>query len=880
MQARTKLGPYEIVAPIGAGGMGEVYRALDPRIGREVAIKVLPSAFAENPDRLARFEQEARAAGMLNHPGILSVFDVGHEKGINFLVTELLDGETLREKLQAPLPQRKVVDYALQIAKALNAAHDKGIIHRDLKPENLFVTRDGRVKILDFGLAKLKQTEPAAEEVSNLITGAPLSAAGMILGTIGYMSPEQVRGKTSDARSDIFAFGAILYEMISGKRAFHGATAADTMSSILGKEPPDLSTTATTVAPAMARIVEHCMEKDPEQRFQSMHDVAFYLETLSGTSATGVTASAVVPANFKVNRLLPWIIAGLMTIAAAVLWFSAAGHPRSGSEESVIRFALPLVGEQRTVFNAYGAVAISPDGSAIVYTGEDKQQLWLYMRKMAAFEATMIPGTEGARAPFFSPDGKWIAFFTEHELKKVPFSGGNPVTICPVANPRGGSWGEDGTIVFSPFYYSGLSKVSSNGGEPKALTTLDKSQGERNHRWPFVLPGGKAALFTIGVGKSWSDARIGAVRLDTGERKIVLEGGFGARYLPTGHLIFGRGDSLYIVGFDPEKLETHGDPVQIVTGVGDSSAGTLEYAFSRNGTLIAFPPGQTFDEGGNPVLLNRKGERLPLAQGAFDLIVMNDPHISPDDKKLTADGNFEVWTYDLERGTSTRLTSGTRTSWPWWTPDGKRVSYSSERQGIWNAFWRSADGSDEEQPVFTSDSILCPTSWSPDGTHLLLYRDSPQTNSDVMVYDTTTKKLSELVATPAKEWNAIFSPDGKWVAYRSDESGRYEIYVRSFGGPEGRWQISTNGGTNPMWKQPNEILYMEGEKVMRVPVQTTPSFSAGTPELLFQGQYAHMDATSDHQKFIAITRRERNGQDYLNVVINWFAEVRKRLPSQ
>ena len=878
MKVGTKLGPYEVVAPLGAGGMGEVYRALDPRIGREVAIKVLPPAFAEDADRLARFEQEARAAGILNHPGILSVYDVGHEKGEHFLVSELLEGETLREKLRSPLPQRKVIDYSSQIAKALNAAHDKGIVHRDLKPENLFVTNDGRIKILDFGLAKLTQTEAATAELSRLETGAPRSAAGMILGTVGYMSPEQVRGKPSDARSDIFAFGAVLYEMISGKRAFHGETAADTLSAILGKEPPELSDTAPNFSPAMTRIVEHCMEKNPAQRFQSMHDVAFYLETLSGVSTTGITAPAVAPARSSVKALLPWTVAMLMAIIAAVAWFSVGRSGTAPSEKEVMRFVVPLEARQRSLINAYGFLAISPDGRSIVYTGVEDQVIRLYLRNMDTFESRPISGTEGGRAPFFSPDGKWLGFLTAHHLKKVQLSGGDPVTLCRVANPRGGSWGDDGTIIFSPFYYSGLSKISAEGGTSQPVTQVDKSMQERNHRWPFLLPGGKVALFTIGMGGSWSEARIGAVRLDTGERKVVLQGGFGARYLPTGHLIFGRGDALYVIAFDPEKLETTGDPVQLVDGVGDNTAGSLEYAFSQNGILLTFPVGLTYDEGGTLALLNRKGEKVPFAHGSLDSVIINNPNISPDDSRVAGDRGFEVWIYDLYRGTSTRLTSGSRTGWPSWTPDGKRVTYNSERLGVWNPFWRAADGSDQEQPVITSDSILNPNGWSPDGKTLLLYRDSPETDSDVLTFDSTDGKLREFIVTPATELQGIFSPDGKWVAYRSDESGRFEVYVRSFQGPEGRWQVSTNGGLDPMWKQLNELIYLEGEKVMRVPIQTAPTFSAGNPEILFEGRYLQMDVTSDHQRFIATVPKEKERQDYLNVVVNWFEDVRKRAP--
>ena len=876
MQAGAKLGPYEIVAPLGAGGMGEVYRAHDRRIGREVAIKVLPTAFAEDSERLARFEQESRAAGMLNHPGILSVYDVGHDKGVHFLVSELLEGETLREKLKSSLPQRKVIDYSSQIAKGLTAAHDKGIIHRDLKPENLFITNDGRIKILDFGLAKLTQTEGASAELSKLETGAQLSTPGMILGTVGYMSPEQVRGKPSDARSDIFAFGAILYEMISGKRAFHGETSADTMSAILGKEPPELSDSTLNVPPAMTRIVEHCMEKNPAQRFQSMHDVAFYLDTLSGVSTTtAITAPAVAPSQFSVKKLLPWIVAALMAIIAAGAWFTTRSKI-APSENAVMRFLVPLETRQRSLENAYGSLAISPDGRSIVYTGVEDQVIRLYLRNMDTFESKPIAGTEGGRAPFFSPDGKWLGFLTAHHLKKVQLSGGDPVTLCRVANPRGGSWGDDGTIIFSPFYYAGLNKISAEGGTPEPVTQVDKSKEERNHRWPFLLPGGKVALFTIGIGGSWSEARIGAVRLDTGERKVILQGGFGARYLPTGHLIFGRGDALYVIGFDTEKLETYGDPVKLVSGVGDSTAGTLEFAFSQNGVLLTLPVGLTYDEGGALALLNRKGERVPFVHGSLDSVVLGNPRISPDGSRIAGDRGFEVWVYDLERGTSTRLTSGSRAGWPIWTPDGRKVTYNSEARGFWNPFWRAADGSDQEQSVFTSDSILNITGWSPDGKNLLFYRDSPQTDSDVVLFDSTVGKLKELVATAATEWAGIFSPDGKWIAYRSDESGRFEIYVRSFQGPEGRWQVSTNGGTTPMWKQLNELIYREGEKVMRVPIQTAPSFSAGTPELLFEGRYLQMDVSSDHQRFIATVPKEKEKQDHLNVIVNWFEEVRNR----
>jgi serine/threonine-protein kinase len=600
------------------------------------------------------------------------------------------------------------------------------------------------------------------------------------------------------------------------------------------------------------------------------------LETLSGVSTT--TAPVVAPPSHRsgVKSLLPWIATAALAVVAAIAWLPFFKKEVPMQDNTVIRFPVPLELRQRSVFNAYGTLAISPDGRSIVYTGVENQEMKIYLRKMDSFESSPIPGTEGGRSPFFSPDGKWLGFFSQHHLKKTRLSGDTPVTLCRIANARGASWGDKGTIVFSPFYYAGLNKISAEGGTPQPLTTVDKSKGERNHRWPFVLPGEKAALFTIGYGKSWSEASIGAVRLDTGERKIVLQGGFGARYLPTGHMVFGRGDALYVIGFDPEKLETYGDPVKLVSEVCDSGAGTLEYAFSQNGILLTLPLGLTYDEGGILTFLNRKGENLPESPPTN--IILSDPKLAVDGR-LTGFRAFEVWVYDLKRGTSARLTSGSpRTGWPFWTSDGKRVTYASESLNVWNPFWRAADGSDQERAIIPNDSVLVPTSWSPDDKRLLLYRDSQQTDTDVLLYDTADGKLKELVATPASEREGTFSPDGKWMAYSSDESGRNEVYVRSLEGPVGRWQVSTNGGNTPMWKQLNEIFYREGEKVMRVPVQTTPGFSVGSPEVLFEGQYLQMDVSADHQRFIATIPKEKEKQYSLNVVVNWFEEVRQRAP--
>ena len=580
----TRLGPYEIVVLIGAGGMGEVYRARDPRIGREVAIKILPETFSKNEERLRRFEQEARTAGVLNHPNILAVYDVGAENGAPYIVSELLEGETLRHKLRnGPLSTRKAIEYALQVARGLTAAHEKGIIHRDLKPDNLFVTKDGRVKILDFGLAKLTETISTPQDDSTFPTK---SNPFTVLGTVGYMSPEQVRGLPVDSRSDIFSFGSTLYEMFTGKRAFSGATPADTASAILQKDPSDLTQTNSEVPPAAERIVRHCLEKDAAHRFQSANDVAFALEGLSGTSDTDVFRVAPIQDSGKsVWRKRMWMIVAIVcALFGIIALLRSQRSPAVNAPQRLMQ--LSISAPPGTILS--GWPVISPDGREIVFTATDaggRDYLWL--RALDSAASRQLPGTEDAHHPFWSPDGKWIAFFAPGKLKKLQMPDGPVQILCDVSDPRGGTWNQDGTILFAPTGGQGFYTIPSTGGEPVPETQLDRSAGDSSHRWPIFLPNGRDYLFYIFHGTNLRNDGIYLGSLGSKTKKLILGAGTGATYALPGYLLFQQETILMAQPFDLKQNRLSGGPVglanQLVADIG--YAGT--YGFSAVSDLIA-----------------------------------------------------------------------------------------------------------------------------------------------------------------------------------------------------------------------------------------------------------------------------------------------------
>jgi hypothetical protein len=856
----TRLGPYEVISRVGAGGMGEVWKARDTRLDRSVAIKILPPEFAKDAALKLRFEREAKTISQLTHPHICTLYDVGDD----YLVMELLDGETLADRIaRGPLPPGDVLKYGAQIAEALDRAHRGGVAHRDLKPGNVMITKSG-AKLLDFGLAKGSELEVFDGETVQ----KPLTQEGTILGTFQYMAPEQLEAATVDARTDIFALGALLYEMATGQRAFQAKSKASLIAAIVREQPRPISELVPLTPPAFEHVVAKCLAKDPEDRWQSARDVAQELRWIGeGGSQVGVPVA--VASTRRRSARLAWSVALIAALLAVVAGISAWRVSRSIQPPQVMRFAAPDTVSVRPT-ETYGTVAISPDGREIVYSSTVGASKMLFRRPIDQFEPTAIEGSEGAVQPFFSPDGQWLGFFARQRLWKVPLSGGRPTELARAPRSRGADWLEDGTIIFCPYYYGGIERVPSSGGTVSVISKVDRAAGERSHRWPRGLPGGKAILYSVGLGGSWDNAKIVAHDLESGKRKVVINGGTDGRYVSTGHLVYVRGTSLYAVPFDAEELEVRGQPVEVTSGVANHSAGGAEFAFSTNGTLVYFSPGVGGDEGGRLVMMNRRGERIPalLPDTPF-----GHPQFSPSGNSIAAERDFSIWTIDLQRGTNTRLAAGARMGWPVWSADGTRIFYASERSGPWQIWSRAADGSDEERRLSNpADYSVTPSAVSPDGAEVLVQADHQDSATDVEILD-RNGVMRPIVRSDADDNPGVFSPDGHYIAYASDESGRDEVYVRRRNGA-GRWQISNQGGSEPRWVLNDEIAYLSGTKIMTVAVKTTPEFNVGAPQLLFEAKASGFDLSRDG-RVVIVEPPVASGSGRLNVVVNWFEEIRK-----
>jgi eukaryotic-like serine/threonine-protein kinase len=860
VSAGTRLGPYEVVSRVGAGGMGEVWKARDTRLDRSVAIKILPIEFAKDAALKLRFEREAKTISQLTHPHICTLYDIGD----GYLVMELLDGDTLADRIErGPMPLADVFRYGAQIGEALDRAHRGGVVHRDLKPGNVMITKAG-AKLLDFGLAKASELDV----FEGATVQKPLTQEGTILGTFQYMAPEQLEASQVDARTDIFALGAVLYEMATGQRAFQAKSKASLIAAIVKEQPPPMSALVSLTPPAFEHVVAKCLAKDPEDRWQSARDVSQVLRWIGeGGSQIGVPAP--VAATRRKNSRLAWTVTLIASLLAVAAGFVAWRTKQRIEPPQVMRFSAPDTIAVRPV-ETYGTVAISPDGRVIVYSSTTGSSRILFRRPIDQFEPAAIAGSEGGIQPFFSPDGKWVGFFARQKLWKVPLSGGSPTELARAPRSRGAEWLDDDTIIFCPYYYGGIERVSSSGGAVSIISKVDSAAGERSHRWPRALPGGKVILYSVGMGGSWDKARIMAHDLESGKRTIVINGGTDARYVPTGHLVYVRGTSLYAVPFDVDALEVRGQPVEVTSGVANHSAGGAEFSFSRNGTLVYFSPGVGGDEGGRLAMMNRRGDRLPalLPDGPF-----GHPQFSPSGNAIASERDFSIWTIDLQRGTSTRLATGARMGWPIWSADGARILYASERSGPWQIWSRAADGSDEERRVSNpSDYSVTPSAISPDGAEVLVQADHRESATDVEALD-RTGAMRAIVRTDADDNPGVFSPDGRYIAYFSDESGRDEVYVRPRNGA-GRWQISNQGGTEPRWVLDNEIAYLSGTKIMTVAVKTTPTFTVGTPELLFEAKASNFDLARDGRVLI-VEPPDASNSGRLNVVVNWFEEIRK-----
>ena len=894
----TILGRYEIRSLIGAGGMGEVYLARDPKIARDVAVKVLPANVVGDGERLARFEQEAQAAGALNHPNILSIYDVDSDNGTTFVVSELLKGETLRDIMGTePLSIRKAINYALQTAHGLAAAHERGIIHRDIKPENLMITADGRVKILDFGLAKLTEFDRDGVQ-TELPTRRVNTDTGSVMGTVGYMSPEQLRGQPVDTRTDIFSFGTVLYEMLSGRKAFQRDSTADTISAILREDPPDLSETNSSVNSGLERIVRRCLEKNREERFQSASDLAFALESLSGIDRSGqINAVQTVDKDTgrlgTIRSLLPWALAGVLFLTAA--GFAWLYLRRAEPTQPVMRFT--LTPPEKSGFGE--SLALSPDGSRLVYVViSDKGESSLWVRHIASPEPQQVAGTDGAEFPFWSPDGHSVGFFAGSKLKRVDVNGGPVQVIAECStDPRGGTWTPDGSIIFTPGTGTPLYKVAAGGGTPIAITQIDESRGENSHRWPWVLPDGRHYLYFVrGGAKDNEGVALGT--LDSSERKMLFPSKVAAIYArPDGASKYGRvltvrDGSLIAQSFDESKLSLVGEPSTVAqdvrsypTEVGPTAA--LLVSVSNTGGLVYRTGGTAL---ANIAWADRSGKQSdPISPPGL----YHEPMISPDGKRVVVsrfDGNNQdLWIFDTSRNVFTRFTFDPATEGSAiWAHNGTEIIYSSTRTGKSGIFRKSANGLGGEEMLYSSAGNSYPDAVSPDGKFLLFETDNgAATKFDLMLLplEGADRTPLPLVQSEFQESHAQFSPDGRWFSYVSDSSGRAEVYVRSFGNTGGQWQISTNGGDQPMWNpKAKEICYVGFDRSLySVRYEDGQTFQPGAPELLFQSRLPPTGIadernnyliTPDGSRFMMINLVDVSRSSPIVMVLNWTNELK------
>ena len=901
LSSGTRLGPYEITAAIGAGGMGEVYRARDTRLGRDVAIKILPQHLTEKPDARQRFEREARAVSSLNHPHICTLHDIGQQDGTDFLVMEFLEGETLAKRLEkGPLATAELLRIGIEIADALEKAHRQGILHRDLKPSNIMLTKGG-AKLMDFGLAKASG-EAGAPVLSNLTQSlnpaaktTPVTAEGTIVGTFQYMSPEQMEGKEADARSDIFSFGAVLFEMATGKRAFEGKTTASVIAAILEREPPPISSVQPMSPPALDRTVKICLAKDPDERFQSAHDVKLQLEWIrEAGSQAGVPAPVV--AHRKSRERIAWAAVGFVTLVSIALAYGFIARAPQPARAIISEISPPANARFSFSGGMGGSPILSPDGQRLAFLASDaNNRVLLWVRSLDSTMAQALEGTEGASFPFWSPDSRSLGFFAHGELYRIDSSGGPTLALADAqAGGRGGAWAPDGTILFGVNDGGVIRRIPASGGTPQPVRKLDESLKDTSQRWPQFLPDGRHFLFFAGAA---GGAAVYAGSLDGGEPKLLLPNDSNAVYASPGYLLFIREGTLMAQHFDPGSLRLSGDAVPVAEHAAILTTVSQGILTASGNGMLAYETGENFADAGRLLWRDRSGKEVRETDASSGLMYL-DPAISPDGRKLAvivlpkgaqSVNRPNIWVFDLARGIKTRITfssAGDRA--PTWAPDGKSIVFSSDRNGGGNHLYEKAsDGTGITTPLVADDADELVSSFSSDGRYLFFQRRKDQPNARLEIWAmpmTGDRKPFPVIQNQFNPGLPTLSPDGRWLVYVSRESGRPEIYIVPFLHGSGRQEVSTAGGSWPRWRgDGRELFYVSPDKkLMSVQIAEQDShLIVGKAQELFQlatgpSGGRPFDVTPDGKEFITLGKDVQQAEAPLTLITNWPALLKKQ----
>jgi serine/threonine-protein kinase len=888
------LGHYQIEGELGAGGMGVVFAATDSRLGRRVAIKLLHETFLSDPERLSRFEREARVLASLNHPNVATIHGLEKAGDVTFLVLEYVPGDTLADRLaKAPLVLKEALDVCRQLAEALEAAHEKGIIHRDLKPANIKITPDGKVKVLDFGLAKALEVARSPAEDGETATLSPdMTQAGVVMGTAPYMSPEQASAKPLDTRTDIWSFGCVMYEAFTGKRSFSSNSTAELLVAILDRDP-DWTLLPASVPQNVGRLLRRCLAKDPRGRLRDIGDARVELEeTLAGRFAD---TTAKTPPSGRGRILLAGIVTGLVALAGVALWITRGAIAVPPARVARFSFDLPSGSRLSPAYDVH--IAFSHDSKELLYPTTFPPPRTIYSRHLDHLETQPLPGVKEFANPFYSPDGRWLAMadYQKRYLLKVPLSGGAPTPLVPVVFPFSGAWGADGYLYWTNSMVGGVVRTSQSGGKIEPVTELDLEKQERVHRFVRLLPGGRSMIYTVAAGDmdSFDDARIDVYNLDSKKPKPLVRGGTSARYSPSGHIVYARGGSLYAVRLDQSNLEVAGPTVKVLDGVlMSTSTGSAYYDISPAGDL-AYAPGPVENGGRALVWVDRQGQvtRLPLPPRPY----LNQ-RISPDGKLIAFEvegPNHDFYVHDPARGVTTRMTADGLSHGPIWSPDGKHIAYRSWKEGMMTLYWMPADRSGPAERLNKTPGWQQPVSFSPDGQSLIFDQNNAASRSTNMwlLPMTGEREPRPISSSQFTEAAGKFSPDGKWIVYCSTESGKPEVYVQPFPGPGPKIQISSEGGMDPVWRRDGkEVFYRNGDKMMSVSVATGPPFRAGRPRMLWEEEYmfspssscgikgpstTSYDVSPDGEHFLMTKDNDQNlYSTRIVVVLNWAEELK------